>query len=551
MHKETRRASYTVYHGTLVHTPTLGQLQIATNMLVGVTRDGRIDYVSHYGRQQQLMHKSAQDYFIWQYSAMNGRFDLSDSNSARNRVKSDGLDAEYERRRRYGQGYEFVDFSKSPSKFLVPGFFDTHIHASQFPNAGIGSELPLLEWLEKYTFQLENQFRAPNGELEISKQKRLRMAHNVYSKVISRTLSAGTTTAAYFATIDVETTNVLANLAVEKGQRALVGKVCMDCNPTFPEYMEESADVLVKSTEQVVEHCARLNDSVQLGNGPKLVQGIVTPRFAPLCLRDLMKRLGALAAKHGAPIQTHISENKDEIKLVGDLFPECGDYTSVYDSHGLLGLLTILAHAVHLSKEECKTILLKNCSILHCPSLNTFLTSGIAPIKRYLYEDKINVSLGTDVSGGCDHLILAAMKGLIMVLHNKSVESKDVEPCSSNENQQKTSINNTAASMNVTVADALYMATMGGAIACDMGRELGSFEMGKWFDAQLIDVLSPDLNIDIFDFQHPTPDDDDAIEKIRQFVYRWVFCGDDRNCVKVWCNGKKVVDKEERWVYLG
>lgn len=533
-----------------MHTPVLGLLQIATNMLVGVTKEGRIDYVSHYGRQQQAMHDSAEDYFRWQYSALNGRFE----SSPKSKDDKGDCDAEYERRRRYEHGYEFVDFSKNPSKFLVPGFFDTHIHASQFPNAGLGSELPLLEWLEKYTFRLENQFRAPDGELKIAKQKRLRMAHNVYSKVIARTLSAGTTTAAYFATIDVDTTNLLADLAVEKGQRALVGKVCMDCNPTFPEYMEESADVLVKTTEQVMEHCARLNASAQTGTGPKVVQGIVTPRFAPLCLRDLMKRLGALASKHGAPIQTHISENKDEVKLVGDLFPECGDYTSVYDSHGLLGPLTILAHAVHLTKEECKTILLKNCSILHCPSLNTFLTSGIAPVKRYLYEDKINVSLGTDVSGGCDHLILAAMKGLIMVLHNKSGFSKSRSSTDKNdqqEQQEQPEYSGNAASTQVTVADALYMATMGGAIACDMGKELGSFEMGKWFDAQLIDVLSPDLNIDIFDFQHPTADDDDMVEKIRQFIYRWVFCGDDRNCVKVWCNGQKVVDKEERWVYLG
>lgn len=540
MRTDTRCAStYTLYYGTVVDTPVLGYLHIQRNMLIGVTSEGRIDFLHQYGSEQQAIYSSPQDFFQWQ----SGSNRVQNGPGAPNHNHRNNKDC-------YEHGYEFVDFSRHPSKFLVPGFFDTHIHASQFPNIGLGSELPLLDWLEHYTFALENKFCSPDpsksAEQPKSKTKRLQMARNIYSKVISRTLSAGTTTAAYYATIDIETTKILADLAVEKGQRALVGKVCMDCNPTFPAYKEESPEILIAGTLDVLEHCTGLNASVQHTDAPKMVQGIISPRFAPSCLRELMRKLGEVASQYNAPVQTHISENKDEIRLVSDLFPDCNDYTAVYEQHGLLGALTILAHAVHLTKAECRTILQRKCSILHCPSLNTFLTSGVAPVKRYLYEDKINVSLGTDVSGGCEHLVLLAMKGLIMVLHHKEMQEKLSESSHSGDNIiLKTDKN------SVTVADALYMATMGGAIACGMGEELGSFLLGKWFDAQLIDVMSPDLNFDSFDLEETAEKEVDAIEQARKIIHRWVFCGDDRNCVKVWCNGRKVVDKEERWVYVG
>lgn len=540
MHEEN--PAYTLYHCTIVHTPVLGELVVAPNMLVGVTKEGQIDYLSHYGAIEQSTHGSAREYFEWHCAARSRNSDFLE-NSSNQQNGCHGRSRNY-----HGGPYEFVDFSNTPTKFLVPGFFDTHIHAAQYPNVGIGSELSLLQWLAKYTFPLENRMRAPsNGEakeLPSSKSERLRLAHQVYSKVISRNLRLGTTTASYFATIDVETTKTLADLTVQSGQRALIGKVCMDYNPNFPVYKEET-EALVAGTEYLLRYCAELNASLQPKGAPKMVQGIVTPRFAPLCLRTLMKRLGDLAQSCNAHVQTHICENKDEIKLVADLFPECSDYASVYNDYGLLGPRTILAHAVHLSTSERKLILQTKSSILHCPSLNTFLTSGIAPIKRYLYDEGINVSLGTDISGGCDFQILATMKSLIMALHNKicNDDAQTGEVCEikpSDTRAQPGSRGLQTRKEKITVADALYMATMGGAIACGMDKQLGLFEEGKWFDAQLIDVLSPDLNIDVFDFEDFRTD---ALVNVRLFVYKWVFCGDDRNCVKVWCNGRKVVDK--------
>lgn len=418
--------------------------------------------------------------------------------------------------------FSFVDYSNSPCSFLFPGFVDTHIHALQYPNVGIGSELPLLDWLKDYTFALESKFCR---ELEA----RLELAREIYSKVIDKTLTNGTTCASYFTTIDTETTKLFADLLVQKGQRGFVGKVCMDHNQPFPSYaepMEES----VAGMHELISHCKYLNSECCSDGALTMVTPIVTPRFAPVCLREFMSKLGALARECNLPVQTHISENLEEIKLVAEIFPECESYTSVYDDHDLLGPSTILAHAIHLSPKERQIVKERQCSISHCPTSNSFITSGEAPVKEYLYEDEINVSLGTDLSGGYDQSILGVAKNLVLVSHHLSMGN---------------SKNHT-----ISVADSLYMATMGGARACNLETNIGSFEKGKTFDAQLIDVHSANSNVDVFDFQKPTVGESDYEKKLTQLIHRWVFSGDDRNCVKVWCNGKLAVDKADPWVYL-
>ncbi|OBA22970.1 Metallo-dependent hydrolase [Metschnikowia bicuspidata var. bicuspidata NRRL YB-4993] len=484
----TSSAQYTLYHATLVHTPKLGQIEILPDSLVGVESGGKIAYLDSFGPAKKDIHGSACAYF----------------------------------RTIANHDFTFVDYSGSTCTFLFPGFIDTHIHASQYPNVGIGSELPLLEWLKDYTFALESKFCG-------NQQDRLRFAREIYSKVIDKTLTNGTTCASYFTTVDTETTKVFADLLAQKGQRGMVGKVCMDYNQPFPSYAEPAAECLA-GMHELIDHCEKINDNGQPQGALPMVKPIVTPRFAPVCLRDLMAQLGLLSREKGLPVQTHISENIDEIKLVREIFPECANYTSVYDTHGLLGPSTILAHAVYLDDQERQIIKQKQCSISHCPTSNSFITSGEAPVREYLYEDQINVSLGTDLSGGYEQSILGVAKNLVMVSHHLTMGS---------EKDHK-----------LSVADALYMATMGGAKACNLELSLGSFAKGKYFDAQLIDVHSVNSNIDVFDFQTPVLGEEDYEKKMVLLVHRWLFSGDDRNCVKVWCNGKLVVDKADPWIYI-
>lgn len=527
--KASSSIGYTLYYGTFVHTPTLEELEICFNTLVGVTLDGEIDYIHKNYKPEEHDYMTAVQFFI-STTNNNDNKDTRNNNNNHNNYNGNNGNGNYNNGRRNSRNrnrhFDFIDYSQDPTKFFVPGFIDTHIHASQFPNVGIGLDCPLLDWLNDYTFPLENQFTDSN-------EKKLQFAKNVYSKVINKTLTSGTTCASYFTTIDPQTTNLFAELLLEHGQRGFVGKVCMDHNDTYHDY-EESFEDCVHSMNLIINHLDKLNPS-----DDTLVKPIITPRFAPVCSRKMLNWLGKLSKTHSLPIQTHISENTKEIELVRDMFPDCEDYATVYDKHNLLSSSTILAHAIHLTKKERKMISKKECSISHCPTSNTFISSGEAPVKQYLYQDKINVSLGTDVSGGFDLSILAVIKHSILVSHHLAMKTGRQGD-------------------KLSIIDALYMATQGGAKAIGMPDVLGSFEVGKKFDVQLIDLSSKDSIVDTFEWQLPLEEEANQRKKSKQMqdlLGKWIFSGDDRNCVKVWCNGRLVVNKmhyqrDDRWVMV-
>lgn len=486
--KATDSIPYTLYYGTFIDTPTLGEIRIRTNTLVGVNQQGTIDFVKENHDSDASI--SLIEYFRSNYS----EFETIKSN------------------------FKFVDNSKNPYQFYFPGFIDTHIHSSQYPNIGIGLNIQLLDWLKTYTFPLENSFKDDN----------MKMVNDVYSKVIKKTLTNGTTCASYFTTIDKNTSKVFGDLLLKFGQRGFVGKVCMNHNTDYPEYEETESECLLAMAD-IIDYFKTKNPKQE-----NLIKPIITPRFAPVCSRSLLKKLGNLSVTQDLPIQTHISENNNEIELVKKLFPECSNYASVYDDHNLLQESTILAHAVHLNNKECKLIKEKNCSISHCPTSNTFIASGEAPVKNYLYNHRINVSLGTDISGGFDPSILGIIKQSILVSHHLSMKTGN--------NFDKLSLN-----------DALYMATQGGAIAVGLPELIGSFDMGKKFDCQMIDLNAMNSSIDLFSWQAPDIKNDDKYDtemKLNTLLNKWVFSGDDRNCHKVYINGRLIIDKANDWVLV-
>jgi len=287
----------------------------------------------------------------------------------------------------------------APSQFLLPGLIDTHIHASQFPNAGLALDLTLLDWLERYTFPTEAGLACPEK------------ARQVYSRCVQSTLSSGTTTACYFATIHTRSTQVLAEVCREAGQRALVGKVCMDRN--CPDIYGEGS-----TGESLAEAMASVR--AIRGLGSPLLTPIVTPRFVPTCSRELLTGLGELARREGLPVQTHLSENEREVAWVRALEPDCESYTQVYEKSGLLGPRTVLAHCVHLSDDEVEVIRSTGSGVSHCPNSNFSLKSGVCNVQR-LRRAGVKVGLGTDCSGGFSPSVLDAMR-----------QVKEPSPCQTN-----------------------------------------------------------------------------------------------------------------------
>lgn len=385
---------------------------------------------------------------------------------------------------------------------------------------GIFGKTTLLDWLEQYTFPLEASL------------KDLAKARRVYTACVRRTLAHGTTTAAYFATIDVAATNLLADLCLALGQRAFVGRVCMDTAGLNPDYYrDESAEESVRATLETIDHIKRIDPEYEI------VSPILTPRFAPSCSGEAMLGLARIHGEQGLPLQTHISENAGEIRLVAELFPEAGSYAGVYDRHGLLTAKTILAHAVHLSEEEARLIAARQSKVAHCPCSNSSITSGEARV-RWLWDKGIEVGLGTDMSGGYSPSILEAARQAALVSRHVAMGLEDGPAREGSK---------------LTVEEVLYLATRGGARVVGLEDKVGGFEVGMQWDAQLVGLGSVDEsgaregegegegegapedaagdagNVDVFGW-----------ETWDERMAKWLFNGDDRNTKKVWVKGRLV-----------
>ncbi|CAH0731824.1 unnamed protein product, partial [Brenthis ino] len=382
-----------------------------------------------------------------------------------------------------------------PNQFLMPGFVDCHTHAPQFPNIGLGLDRPLLEWLDKYTFPLESQYSDKE------------FAASVYDQVVRRLLKNGTTTACYFGSIHLEGTLELVNSVIKHNQRALVGKVSMN--------IKNDAGYFNDTKKELEEVETFVNKVYNCKND--LVQPIVTPRFAVSCDKELMKQLSQIANRYQCGIQSHISENQKEIEHVLEKNPCCSCYSDVYEKCGIFDEKCIMAHAIYLSEKEMSIFSRKGISIAHCPASNTRLKSGLCPVRKLL-NNKIKVGLGTDVSGGDNASILDAIRRTMDVsehLHLLGAEESALN-----------------------WKEALYLATLGGAEALHLNDKIGSFEIGKQFDALLIDLYAKDSPVDKFDYSVAINKEENLLDKVQRFIY----LGDDRNIVQVFVKGKKVKD---------
>lgn len=316
-------------------------------------------------------------------------------------------------------------------------------------------------------------------------------------------------------------------------------------NPDFcvDYYRDFSAADSVHATRQTIEFIHTLDPE------GKLVKPIITPRFAPSCTRPALQSLGELAASYSPPlhIQTHISENINELALVKELFPEADSYAAVYDKYNLLTPRTILAHAVHLSADERALIRTREAKISHCPASNSALGSGICPV-RTLLDDGITVGLGTDVSGGYSPSILEAVRQACLAsrLLGQSVAWQRDHPRGADgvgaDGREK-----------LSVQESLYLATRGGAAVVDMGSDLGGFDMGMLWDVQLIrlggvklveksplDGVPGDGSADLVQAGPVGNVDLFGTETWDEKIQKWVWSGDDRNVKAVWVGGRLV-----------
>ncbi|KAJ5798441.1 guanine deaminase [Penicillium pulvis] len=534
----------TLYFGAFIHLPRLPEGQSRDKPKPQLVRNHGLLWVSANDGRIEGFDWDAQHYTTVQaLMARKGWVDINNPETNGNNI--DGKQTMV----------KLVSTSTDQNEFFFPGFIDTHIHAPQYPNSGLFGSTTLLDWLEEYTFPMESSFGTHDKKDSRDPKDTPSNSLRIYDQVVARTLSHGTTCASYFATIHIAATNALARLCYNRGQRAFIGRVCMD-NPDFcpSYYRDDSAEESLTATEATIEYIQAMDPE------GTLVKPIVTPRFVPTCTRPSLENLGKLAASYTPPlhIQTHISENINEVALVKELFPESSSYAGVYDTYNLLTPRTILAHAVHLTADERRLILERDAKISHCPASNSALGSGIAPVRTFL-DEGMTVGLGTDVSGGYSPSILEAARQACLASrllgHTTAFAKKENHHQCNGNAQGKAGAKDETGREKLSVEESLYLATRGGAAVIDMADDLGGFDVGMIFDAQLIqlgcvsqenpetllderagkNLVRPGTvsNVDIF-----------STEKWEERVHKWVWGGDDRNVKAVWVGGKLVHERD-------
>ena len=381
---------------------------------------------------------------------------------------------------------EVTDFC---DQLLIPAMNDLHVHAPQYRNQGIAMDLELLPWLQKYTFPEEMKYAD------------LGYAERMYRRFVRDLWRFGTMRACVFATIHTESTLLLMRLFQKAGMGALVGKVAMNRN--CPEGLSESVEEMLRGNESILSEM----------NGT-LVRPIVTPRFIPSCTPEMLHACGELADKYQLPVQSHLSENKDEIALVQALEKDSSCYGDAYDRYGLFGQTpTVMAHCVWTEGEELELMKRRGVMVAHCPTSNFNVASGMAPIRKFL-DEGLQVGLGSDISAGHDLSIFRMMVYAIQVskMHYQR--------------QREQSSSGTKASF-LTLSEAFWLATK--SAGSFFGR-VGSFEPGYEFDALVID--DGDLNHDHYSL----------LERLERYIY----LGDDRQIMHRFCQGKEITEPDIR-----
>lgn len=326
-------------------------------------------------------------------------------------------------------------------RLIVPGLSDLHVHAPQFVYMGLGLDMQLMQWLETYAFPVESRF----SDLAYA-----RLYYGAFSKAL---VAHGTTRAVVFGTIHAPAAEILMECMQQNRLAGFAGKINMDT--LCPDFLREECAQSLEETEQWI---LRTRDKFPL------VKPAITPRFIPTCSTELLEGLGQLAKKYGVPIHSHLSEDLGEMAVVRQRYPAFEHDSAVYDSFGLFGERTVMAHFVYPSESELELTRQRGVTIAHCPQSNVNVAAGLPPIRKML-EMGIPVGLGSDIAGGHSPSIFRAMSDAMMVSKMRWLQSDKQDAF-------------------LTVPEVFYLGTKGGG---SFFGKVGSFEPGYLLDALVLD----------------------------------------------------------------
>jgi guanine deaminase len=362
---------------------------------------------------------------------------------------------------------------------LLPGFIDAHAHYAQ---TGIIASWGkrLIDWLNSYTFPEEMRF----GDRVY--------ADTIAGQYMDFLLAQGTTSVCTFCTIHPASVDALFNAATARNMRVFAGKTCMDRNA--PDGLRDTAQSAYDDSRALLQNW----------HGTGRNSYVITPRFSPTSTPEQLEALGALWAEHPECLmQTHLSEQLDEIDWVKSLFPQARDYLDTYEQFGLLNERGLYGHAIHLEEREKSRLREVNASLIHCPTSNTFIGSGLFDMNG-LTADGHLVGLATDTGGGSSFSMLRSMAAAYEI---GQLKGRPLHP-----------------------SELLWLATAGSAQALHCGDQIGNLTPGLEADFTVVDLAS-------------TPaiaQRADRATTIWEALFPTIMMGDDRAIRETWVAGQKI-----------
>lgn len=365
------------------------------------------------------------------------------------------------------------------SDLISAGFVDAHVHYPQ--TAMIASwGKRLIDWLNSYTFPEEMRFADPDYAAEVAR------------RYFDLTLANGTTSACSFTTIHPESVDAFFNAAAVHDQRVWSGKTCMDRNA--PDGLRDTAQTGYDQSKALLARW----------HGKGRASYVITPRFSPTSTPEQLAAMGALWAENpGCLMQTHLSEQTDEIEWVKSLFPKARDYLDTYEAFGLLGKGGLFGHSIWLTDREKARLREVDASLIHCPTSNCFIGSGLFDMGG-LKAAGHRIGLATDTGGGSSFSMLRTMAAAYEV---GQLKGRALHP-----------------------AELWWLATVGSASSLHASEKIGNIAVGMEADLVVVNLASTPA------IEQATRRADD----IWQALFPTIMMGDDRAIRATWVAGRKV-----------
>ena len=366
---------------------------------------------------------------------------------------------------------------------ICAGFIDAHVHYPQI-NVIASYGTQLLEWLDKYTFPEEARFS--NKEV----------ADKAAAFFLDELLKNGFTTAAVYCTSHPVSVDAFFEESSRRNLRVVAGKVLMDRN----------APISVRDTAKTGYDQSKALIDKWHGRGRNLYA--VTPRFAPTSSPEQLELAGALyKSADGVFVQSHVSENLDEVSWVNELFPDADSYLDVYSHFGLLGPRALYGHGIHFSDSEIALAAETGAAIVHCPTSNLFMGSGLFQFER-LKNSEVSLAFGTDIAGGTSLSPFATMKSAYEI---SQLQGYSISP-----------------------EEAFYTATLGGAKAMHLDDRIGRIAIGYEADLVVIDLKSTPM------IENRT----NRADNLGDLLFAQIVLADDRAIRATYAAGNLVYDRK-------